>query len=74
LEQPWYKRIAYRLAGEASNQMLVNYGHIFAMYLIVKELTIEEFVENITANMSAFKEYLARYLKSEEGATDGKEL
>ena len=54
--------------------MLLNYGHILAMYLIMKELTIEEFVENITANMSAFKEYLARYLKSEEGATDGKEL
>ena len=62
------------MAGEASNQMLVSYGPVLAEYLIMTELTIDEFIENIAANMVAFKEYLARYLNLESGATDAKEL
>jgi len=54
--------------------MLVSYGPILAEYLIMTDLTIDKFIENIAANLAAFKEYLARYLNLESGATDGKEL
>ena len=72
-DEPWYSKIANKVTGVANSYkrtFMEQYGPALAEFMIKQQLTVGTFMNNFSANMIAFKEFLVNYFKEEQGESE----